>query len=48
MACHTANMPFMALELGYPTSIEAVKLVEAKPGVARSSRSCGTSSATVP
>ncbi len=31
MACHTANMPFMALDLGYPTSIEAVELVEAKP-----------------
>ena len=31
MACHTANMPFMALELGYPTSIEAVELVGAKP-----------------
>ncbi len=24
MACHTANMAFMALKLGYPTSIEAV------------------------
>jgi predicted dehydrogenase len=24
MACHTANMPFRALKLGYPTSIEAV------------------------
>jgi hypothetical protein len=23
MACHTANMPFRALKLGYPTSIEA-------------------------
>ncbi len=23
MGCHTANMPFMGLELGYPTSIEA-------------------------
>jgi predicted dehydrogenase len=23
MACHTANLPFMALKLGYPTSIEA-------------------------
>jgi predicted dehydrogenase len=23
MACHTANMPFMALKLGYPTSISA-------------------------
>ena len=23
MACHTANMPFMACKLGYPTSIEA-------------------------
>lgn len=23
MACHTANMPFMALELEYPTSVEA-------------------------
>jgi predicted dehydrogenase len=23
MACHTCNMPFMALKLGYPTSIEA-------------------------
>jgi hypothetical protein len=24
MACHTANMPFRALKLGYPTEIEAV------------------------
>lgn len=31
MACHTANMPFMALDLGYPSSIEAVKLVNPKP-----------------
>ena len=23
MACHTANMGFMALKLGYPTSIQA-------------------------
>jgi predicted dehydrogenase len=23
MACHTCNMPFMALKLGYPTSIES-------------------------
>ena len=23
MACHTANMPFMACKLGYPTSVEA-------------------------
>ena len=23
MACHTANLPFMALKLGYPTAIEA-------------------------
>jgi predicted dehydrogenase len=23
MACHTANLPFMALKLGYPTSVEA-------------------------
>jgi hypothetical protein len=23
MACHTANMPFRALKLGYPTEIEA-------------------------
>ena len=26
MACHTVNMPFRALELGYPTEIEAVPL----------------------
>lgn len=24
MACHTLNLPFMALKLGYPTSVEAV------------------------
>jgi predicted dehydrogenase len=24
MACHTLNLPFMALQLGYPTSVEAV------------------------
>ena len=28
MACHTANMPFMALKLGYPTSVEPVKTAE--------------------
>ena len=26
MACHTCNMPFRALKLGYPTSVVAVKL----------------------
>ena len=32
MACHTCNMPFRALELGYPTSVIAEKLVDVRDG----------------
>jgi predicted dehydrogenase len=31
MACHTANMPFMALKLKYPKSVELVKSTEVNP-----------------
>jgi hypothetical protein len=31
MACHTVNMPFRALKLGYPTAIECEAVVNPKP-----------------
>ncbi|HEY1172073.1 MAG TPA: Gfo/Idh/MocA family oxidoreductase [Verrucomicrobiae bacterium] len=38
MACHTVNMPFRALNLGYPTSVEATTTGMNKESYARSAK----------